>query len=98
MGSGQGQLGNSSRRRLRQERGHHRWQGIEASRAESSHECFRRQSIKITKISTPVQDHRQTGGLELHQEADTVCSQVEQGQRLCRDRQRTRSSPHPLPT
>ena len=64
---------------LRQERGHHRWKLIETSWAESSHECFRRQPIKITKISTPVQDHGQTSGLEMHQEADTACSHVEQG-------------------
>ena len=37
----------------------------------------RRQPIKITKISAPVQDHRQAGRFQLHQEADALGSQVE---------------------
>ena len=97
VGSGQGCARAPGGRRLWYQRGHHGRQRIETGRAEGSKECGRRQPIKITKISTPVQDHRQAGRLELHQEADALSSHVEEGGRsVVLDREHGRQ--HPLLT
>jgi hypothetical protein len=65
MSSGQGRARTPAGRRLWYQRGHHRRQRIEASRAQCGEKCFRRQPLKITKIGAPMQDHRKARRFQL---------------------------------